>query len=244
MPIRSAGDARRRGLLLAALGLAAAPALAAEGWGGSVGVVSDYVYRGLTQSDNRPALQGDLHYYSAGGWFAGGWVSSVKRSPLVSTSAELDAYLGHAWSGASPWSARLFAVHHAYPWDDPGHYDYTELSGSLAYADRAAVTVSFLPDASYDGPGHSVSGRAALSYGLALHQPLWRALSANAGAGYYDMRWLAHSGYVYWNAGLAYAWGPLQLDLSWIGTGHTARELFYGEAPANRLVGTVLWRFP
>jgi uncharacterized protein (TIGR02001 family) len=222
-----------------------APALQAQqaGWGGSVAVVSDYVYRGLTLSDNLSALQGDLHYYTADGWFAGAWITSVKRNPYVSTSAELDAYLGHAWSGSTPWSARLFAVHHDYPWDDPRHYNYDELSGSLAYADRAALTVSFLPDASFDGPGRSLSGRAALSYDLALHQPLWRALSANAGVGYYDLRWAVDSGYVYWNAGLGYAWGPLQLDLSWIGTDQSARELYYPSTPVNRLVGTVLWRF-
>jgi uncharacterized protein (TIGR02001 family) len=229
--------------LLAVL-FAAPVAAQTQGWGGSVGATSDYVYRGLTQSNNEPAGQADVHYYGSAGWFAGLWASTVKRSPYSPTTGEFDAYLGWNWQLPQAWSARLFAVHHEYPWNNPGgDYNYDELSGTLAYADRASLTVAFSPDYSFDGPCQSASGRATLSYDLSLHQPLYRALSANAGVGYYDLRWAGASGYVYWNAGLGYDFGRLQLDLSYIGTNESARGLYYPDIAVNRLVGTLLWHF-
>jgi len=249
MRILAANRGFPRRLALAALLWAVSPPLRAEGWGGSVGLSSDYVYRGLTQSDNQPAGQLDLHYYdnSAGvsGWFAGLWVSSVKRSPYDSTSAEFDPYLGYQWRLAQAWSARLEAVHHDYPWNNPGrHYNYEELSGTVAYAGRAFFTLAFSPDTSVETrQDGQVGGRAALSYDLALHQPLPRGFSADAGLGYYDLRWAVDQGYVYWNAGLGWDRGPLHLELSYISTDNTARRLFYDGVAVRRLVAGALWRF-
>ena len=215
-----------------------------QGWGGSLGLSSDYAYRGLTQSDNRPAGQADLHYYGRSGWFAGLWSSSVKRSPFDSVSAEFDPYLGYQWPVVRDWSARVAAVHHDYPWNSAGrHYNYEELSATLAYTDRAQLSVAFSPDTAVDARNLSVSGRAALAYDLALRQPLPYAFSLNAGVGYYDLRWAVNTGYVYWNAGLGYGQGRLQLDLSYIGTDGTARRLFYDGETVNRLVASALWHF-
>ncbi len=222
----------------------AASAAHAEGWGGSLGMSSDYVYRGVTQSDNQPSGQADVHYTGRSGWFAGVSAASARRDPGQSTSAEVDPYLGYQWPLARDWSARLDAVHHGYPWNNAGgHYDYDELSATLAYADRVFATLSFSPDTSVASTYASVSGRAALAYDLVLRQPLPHAFSLHAGVGYYDLRWAVNTGYVYWNGGLAYDLGPVQLDLSYIGTDATARRLFYGDLAVNRLVAGVLWQF-
>lgn len=234
---------RRLPALLAAM-LAPAVQAQTQGWGGSLGATSDYVYRGVTQSDNLPAAQADLHYYGASGWFAGLWSSTVKRFPDAPVTAQFDAYLGYGWPLTSDWTTRVFAVHHEYPWNNPHHqYNYDELSGTVAWSDRAALTVAFSPDFSVQGPYDNASGRAALSYDLSLHQPLYRALSANAGLGYEDLRWVVGSGYVYWNAGLGYDFGRVQLDLSYIGTNGYARGLYYPGQAVNRLVAGVLWHF-
>lgn len=230
--------------LLLLLLLPAAAQAQQQGWGGAVGASSDYAYRGLTQSDNRPAAQADLHYYGQGGWFAGLWSSSVRRSPADSLSAEFDPYLGWQWPLARDWNARVTAVHHDYPWSNGGrHYNYEELSGTLAYADRVLASVAFSPDTSLDTRYNTVRGRAAVAYDLTLHQPLPHAFSVNAGVGYYDLHWAVESGYVYWNAGFAYDWRRLQLDLSYIGTDSGARHLFYDGQTVNRLVASALWRF-
>jgi uncharacterized protein (TIGR02001 family) len=247
MHVLSSGRFGRRALALAMLLLAPAGARAG-GWGGSVGLVSDYVYRGLTQSDNQPAGQLDLHYYGGAGgdsgWFAGLWASSVRRSPYYPTTVEFDPYLGYRWSFAEAWSARLAAVHHDYPWNNPGRrYDYDEVAGTVAWADRALLTVSVSPDTSVEARDRQSGSRVALSYDLALRQPLPHAFSLDAGVGYYDLHRAVDTGYVYWNGGLGWDWRRLHLELSYIGTGGNARELFYDGVAVRRLVAGALWHF-
>ena len=232
-------------LLLAAM--AASGAARAGEWGGSVGLVSDYVYRGLTLSDRQPAGQLDLHYgddLGGGAWYAGLWASSVRRLSFYSTSAEFDPYLGYQWRPAERWSAAVAAAAHVYPWDNPGgRYNYEEFSGTLGYADRAFLTVSFSPDNAVETRYRFVSGRAALAYDLALRQPLPRAFSLEAGLGYRDLRWATGNGYVYGNAGLGWDWRRLHASLSYIGTSGAARRMFYDDMAVRQLVGSLLWRF-
>ncbi|MBL6750756.1 MAG: hypothetical protein ISP90_09555 [Nevskia sp.] len=234
----------RGGWLLPALALLAAPSVRAAGWGGSLAATSDYVFRGLTLSDNRPSLQGDLHYYAEAGWYAGLWAASVRRSPEASASAELNLYGGHAWRLADSWTAKLGYVHYAYPGIAPrSRYDYDEFNGALAYRGRVFAGLAVSPDAAAESRYGSVTGRTVPTYWLALHQPLPLAVSFNAGAGYRDMQWLLHGGYWYWNAGLAYDFGHASFDLSYIGAGGQARALFYEGAVADRWVGTLAWHF-
>jgi uncharacterized protein (TIGR02001 family) len=78
--------------------LFAASALAALAFAGSasaegafsynIGVTSDYVFRGITQTDGGAALQGGVDY-SNGIFYAGGWASNVDFADY-----EVDLYLG------------------------------------------------------------------------------------------------------------------------------------------------------
>jgi len=234
------------GCALAAFALALAAPLAAQaqGWGGAVGLTSDYVYRGLTQSDHEPAGQLDLHYYGRPGWYAGLWTTSVRRDRDDSTTAEFDPYVGFQWPLAQDWSGRIGAVYHDYPWNNPGHhYNNAEFSASLAYSDRAFVTVAYSPNTLVEAYWGDVSGHAAISYELALHQPLPYAFSLNGGVGYYDLHQVLDTGYIYWNAGVGYQLGRAQLNLSYIGTDSTARYRLSDGLAVNRLVAAVIYHF-
>ena len=66
---------------------------------GNVGLYSQYIFRGLTQTDRDPAIQGGFDYSHAGGFYAGTWASNVSwlRDFNVYTSggsAEIDFYGG------------------------------------------------------------------------------------------------------------------------------------------------------
>ena len=241
---RRARHRRRLALWLAAIGAVLSQDASAAGWGGSLGVASDYVFRGVTQSDGKPSAQGDVHYHAAAGWFAGLWAASVERSSSRGTTAELNAYLGYSLPLADAWNATVSAVHYDYPWNKPHQrYSYDEVVGTVAYADRLFLTAAASPDTSV-GTTYGVSERrAAYSYDLAFHAPLFQALSANGGIGYYDLHRLVNAGYIYWSIGLGYDLGPLQLQLSYIGTNGTAKALFYDDAAHNRWAATALWHF-
>jgi uncharacterized protein (TIGR02001 family) len=64
------------------------------------GLVSDYVFRGITQTTHNPALQGGLDYEHNTGLYVGAWASNVrwiKDSGATATgdaNVELDTYFG------------------------------------------------------------------------------------------------------------------------------------------------------
>lgn len=87
---------------LAALATIAAAGAAHAGDGpftANVGLVSDYAYRGWSQTDERPALQGGFDYAHDSGLYAGVWGSNVSwlsdSNLNVHNSLELDIYGGY-----------------------------------------------------------------------------------------------------------------------------------------------------
>jgi uncharacterized protein (TIGR02001 family) len=64
----------------------------------NVGVVSDYRYRGISQTRLQPALQGGIDYADKSGFYVGAWGSSVKfikDSGATDGPVELDLYGGY-----------------------------------------------------------------------------------------------------------------------------------------------------
>ena len=65
----------------------------------NVGVVSDYLFRGISQTKGAPAIQGGFDYSHSSGLYAGTWLSSVSwYSDTVagaSKSVEFDVYGGY-----------------------------------------------------------------------------------------------------------------------------------------------------
>ncbi len=91
-----------QGLALAAALLAQAEAHA-QTWSVNAGVVSDYRFRGISQTRLEPAVQGGLDYEDTSGWYLGLWTSSirwVKDAGAQSGSVELDLYGGYRWRHA------------------------------------------------------------------------------------------------------------------------------------------------
>ncbi len=69
---------------------------------GNVGVYSQYIFRGLTQTNKKAALQGGFDYSHASGLYAGTWMSNISwltDSPAAtgysSSSLEMDFYGGY-----------------------------------------------------------------------------------------------------------------------------------------------------
>ena len=69
----------------------------------NVGVYSQYIFRGLTQTNEDPAIQGGMDYSHASGFYAGVWASNISwlrdnGSYKSSGSAEIDLYGGYKHS--------------------------------------------------------------------------------------------------------------------------------------------------
>ena len=96
---------------------------------GTLALTSDYLFRGLSQTNQEPALQGGVEYAHDSGIYAGIWGSNVSwlsdyssASLPISNSVELDAYAG--WRGNVSESLKLDAgvYTYYYPGDYPGGF--------------------------------------------------------------------------------------------------------------------------
>lgn len=219
-----------------------APASAGDLWGGSIGAVSDYVYRGITQTRGKPALQLGLYREFGSGWSLGAWSSPVDYGKRIDASYELDLSLTRSWLLAEHWSARVAYTHYFYP-GERGDYDYDEWAASLTYRDRLTATVAVSPNLSLYAYGHTAWRELATSYEFAAVQPLSARWSITGGAGHYDLRELFGTGYWFWSFGLAFSWEGLQLDILHIATDSTAEHLFGEEQAGRRVSASVVWRF-
>jgi uncharacterized protein (TIGR02001 family) len=212
--------------------------------GGSLGISSAYVRRGVSLSDRAPSLQGDVHGYTLSGWFGGLSAASVKLDSPKPMTAEISAYGGYTRSLATDWQLQLEATHYDYPGSALRHYYvYDELVSRLTFRDRLGLIVAASPDTSiYSDRGNS-NGRPAFAYELDGSLPLPYSFSADGGIGYRDLHRLVGVGYVYWNAGVAWDLGRASLGLNYIGTNATAKSLFGDAEARNRWVVALTGHF-
>lgn len=75
----------------------AAPAEPASPWTvtTNIGFVSDYYFRGVTQSWHKPAVQGGFDVAHSSGFYAGVWGSNISPNTYPDASAEIDLYGGY-----------------------------------------------------------------------------------------------------------------------------------------------------
>jgi uncharacterized protein (TIGR02001 family) len=216
----------------------------ADLWGGSLAITSDYFVRGISRSNDRAALQLDLYYLNSSGFVAGLFASNTQLDPAIPGTAELDAFLGFAWTSGSDWQGKILANHYAYPWNRAGSgYNYDELDVDVAFQGWLHLTVAYSPNAPVFTRNRGLLGVTSNSAEVNLQRPVLRKLSAMAGIGYSHFEGPSPAGYAYWSAGAAYDLAPVSLVLSYVNTTAGAKALFYNAAADGRWTGTVIWRF-
>jgi len=250
------GAGCRRVLLMAGLAARAAHAgISLDDFGGSLGLTSDDIYHGISLTCGDPAAQGDLHYRSSGGQaasevFAGVWASAGLGQYACGKAREVNAYAGYNLALGEDSSAALTYTHYAYPGGGytlrpvGGYrYDYDALEAQWAWQDQVYLTLAWTPDAVRFAEYTPLRDRSALSYGLQLHHPLPGGFSLAAGVGYDEMDDPYGTGYGYWDAGLGYSLGPVQLEADYVGTASRAVRIFGSDVAGSRASVSAVWRF-
>ena len=108
---------------------------------GSVTVVSDYLFRGVTQTNEKPALQGGVTWNHESGFYVGAWGSSISwlsdSDSDISSQVELDGFFGYAGElGDSGLGYDVGANYYWYPGDYPAGFtdvDTLELYFGLSW---------------------------------------------------------------------------------------------------------------
>lgn len=117
------------GTLMAASPLAGAVEVLNGDLSANVGVVSNYYFRGVTQTDDKAAVQGGLDWAHDKGFYVGTWASNVDFGDK--TSYELDLYGGWNFDHWLPedFSLGVNTIYYAYP-DSGPDINYWEVGAS------------------------------------------------------------------------------------------------------------------
>ena len=108
------------------------PSLASADVSATVGLVSDYTFNGVTQTDNGPALQLGLDY-AGDQFYAGTWASNVEFGDDEDTEIEWDFYLGNYFQVSQSVSIDTGIAYYTYHGQDS--VDGKTASDDYAYLD-------------------------------------------------------------------------------------------------------------
>ncbi|GAB3100640.1 TorF family putative porin [Lysobacter terrae] len=117
-------------IAVSALLLLAPASDAQAGTSGSIALTSDYLFRGISQNDQDPALQAGVEYAADSGFYVGTWGSNVSwlsdlsaAGTSVSNSLELDVYGGYRGKLSEAVSYDVGALYYWYPGDYPSGFN-------------------------------------------------------------------------------------------------------------------------
>jgi len=85
---------------------------------GSLAVVSDYRFRGLSQTFKRPAVQGGVEYAHVSGLYAGSAISNISDAVFPGGDVELDLYGGYRFNLTPDVDVDAGIVRYYYPGTD------------------------------------------------------------------------------------------------------------------------------
>lgn len=180
-------------------------------WSVNFGATTDYVFRGISQSDEKPAVQGGVDF-TYGIFYAGIWGSMIDFGDDISAEAEVDFYAGikPEWRGIT---FDLGVIYYTYPdaKDGGGELNYVELKAGASTSPIQNLTVGgtvfYSPE--YTGEtGEVWTFEGSAGYELRKIGMLTPTVSALLGYETGD----EIEEYFYWNAGLSLAVDKLTLD--------------------------------
>ena len=201
----------------------------------NLAVTSDYVFRGISQTDLDPALQGGLDYsFGDTGLYVGAWASNVDFADSDGPDVELDYYIGWNHDLSDTLNLDLQVVRYSYmgEQDAYGNIDYNEVIGALAYDEMLTFTVAYAND-------YANEGFSSLYYNLGGSWDVGNDFALNAGVGRTNFSDDVGS-YTDWNLGVSRQFGPVNVALNYYDvTGGFIDDVFGSDKASDRVVLTL-----
>ncbi|MCY4094376.1 MAG: TorF family putative porin [Gammaproteobacteria bacterium] len=205
--------------------LTCTPAFADEedgGFSGNVTIASDYSFRGVSQTNLLPAIQGGFDYELDNGFSFGTWASNVNYGD-GGTSQELDLYVGFTQSLNDTTSVSFSLVQLEYPGDGE-NLDYQEIGASL---DMGSISLGFVYSPSYVGVNDWQFNYLSVGYGMTLGENV--DFSASIGLNSADdIAGEGEDSYIDYSVGVSVPIGGIDLGFNVVGTNIDDNELGEG----------------
>lgn len=203
---------------------------------GYLSFVTDYVFRGVSQSNEEPTLQAGLDYTHPTGLFAGAFVARTKfpATPFGSNQGEveIDAYLGYKREAGPDWSWDVAVVRYEFADSTGFDYSYNELTANLHFRDilRFGATVSNDAEA---------GGENGWTAEIELRQPLGDRFQMSGSLGHYQLERAGWDDYQYWDLGVSAEVGAFTFDVRYFDSSSGADSFNHPLLTRSRLVGSV-----
>lgn len=218
-------------------GMLACSSAAFAEFSGNVSLATDYVFRGISQTDEDPAVQGGFDFTHQSGFYAGVWGSSVDFGG--DENVEIDYYAGLTGTlgGGLGWDVGV--IYYSYPGAaDDDDLDYWEVKGALSYAFEGAALSPTLGLGVYYSPEFTgETGDAVYVVGsLDLALPQDFALSLHVGRQSIDET--DPDAYLEYGVGISKTIAGFDLALNYYATDDDGEE-FAGKLADDRVVFSV-----
>ena len=188
---------------------------------GNVSIGTDYVYRGISQTNENPTIQGGFDIASESGFYAGIWGSNVAFAGNV----EIDLYAGFSGSFTEDFGFDIGVLAYVYPDDGQGEPDssFNEIYGSLSFKDFT-VGVNYSQDFFYE------SDEATYLYAdYTLGLPNEFGISFHLGNQMINNNVLfGTDDYLEYSIGISKSWAAADWSLTWHDTDLSKAECFGG----------------
>jgi uncharacterized protein (TIGR02001 family) len=212
-----------------------------RGFSSSVDIVSNYVSKGVSQTEDNPAVQLSVDYGWDGGIYTGIWVSNVDYVPTGKPNDgadfEVDYYLGYSFEPTEGVGLDVSYVYYDYPGIQAAiesDFDYGELIVGASY-DRWGAQIGYSND-------QVASGETGTWYKGTADFDLIGKLALNLVLGHYDRSNFGNS-YNWWEASLSYALDQFSVGLTATQTSSAAdRDNTSGQAD-DKLIANVSYSF-
>ncbi|GAA4037610.1 TorF family putative porin [Sphingomonas rosea] len=215
-----------------------APALTATG---GVTLASQYRFRGIGLSDEKPALQGTINLNHESGAYVGAWASSLDGfGELGGSNLELDLYGGYRTELAKGVTADAGLLYYAYPGSRGGKFEffepYANVSGKLGPV-TAKVGAAFAPAQSAIGGNSNLYLFNDNSLPIA-GTPI--ALASHVGWSKGRTTLTPGGDYLDWSLGAQATWRNLTAGVSYVDTDIGRRDALAAGATKEIVDGAVV----
>jgi uncharacterized protein (TIGR02001 family) len=179
----------------------------------NLAVTSDYVFRGITQNNYKPALQGGLDYaFGDSGFYVGTWGSNIDFQDPDGPDLEIDTFVGFSTDVSKDWNLDFSIVRYNYIGERSayGDVDYNEFFAKTTWNKMLTFTVAYAPN--YANLDYS-----SVYLNLAGTWDLGHDFSLNAGVGHSNFS-DNNGNYNDWNLGVSKQFGPVNAAINYYDT--------------------------